>query len=132
MQSLPRLDGFKKKRKTWNCHQHRATFTRHFFLFYKWRSTKFKRKYSFYQQYIYCVCTVALCNNTLFRLDDCKLWLMRRMQRNLKIYYAQPYYVILFIVRGNVTVILPFQDPRDRSYCKCKIALQLSIFIVSQ
>lgn len=69
---------------------------------------------------------------TLFRLGSCKHWLMRKMQRNLKTYYAQPYYVILFIVRGNVTVILPFLDPRDRSYCKQKIALQLSISIVSQ
>lgn len=57
---------------------------------------------------------------------------MGKIQRNLKTYYAQPYYVILFIVRGNVTVILPFLDPRDRSYCECKIALQLSISIVSQ
>lgn len=54
------------------------------------------------------------------------------MQRHLKTYYAEPYYVILCIVRGNVTAVFPFLVPRDRSYCECKIALQLSISIVSQ
>lgn len=122
MQSLPCLYVFTKERKIWNCHQHTSTTTSHF-SFYKWRRILF-----LLIAYIPCI----YCNNTLFRLDSCKLQLMRKMQSNLKTRNAQPQYVILFIVRGNVTVIQPFLDPRDRSYCEHKIALQLSISIVSQ